>query len=74
MLLNATGRVGPVPEGMGAQAAIINQCFTADHKKIAQETARLAGDFQKARGYVPPYWELVEMARRVVRSYYMDTS
>lgn len=69
MLLNAAGRVGPVPEGMGAQAAIINQRFTADHKKIAQETARLAEDFQKARGYVPPYWELVEIARRVVRSY-----
>jgi hypothetical protein len=69
LLLNATGRAGPIPEGMGAQAAIINQRFTTDHKKIAQETARLAEDFQKARGYVPPYWELVEMARSVVRSY-----
>lgn len=69
MLLNAAGRVGPVPEGMGARAAIINQRFTADHKKIARETVRLAEDFQKTRGYVPPYWELVGMAREVVRSY-----
>jgi hypothetical protein len=63
-LLNAVGRVGPVPEGLSAPAALRNRQFTRTHAAIKARTLRLAEEFARASGYVPPYWELITLARQ----------
>jgi hypothetical protein len=64
VLLNAAGRVGPIPEGLSAAAALRNHRFSATHAAIKARVLRLAGEFQAREGYRPPYWELVKLARR----------
>jgi len=63
-VLNALGRVGPVPEGLSAEAALRTRRFARTHLAIEQRVLALAAEFERARGYRPPYWELVEMARK----------
>jgi Permuted papain-like amidase enzyme, YaeF/YiiX, C92 family len=63
-LLNAVGRVGPVPEGLSARGALRNRQFTRVHAAIKGRTMRLVEEFARTRGYLPPYWELVTLARR----------
>jgi len=60
---NLWGGVGPVPEGMDAAAALRNDRFSKRHAAIKARLVQLAGDFQQSRGYHPPYWELVKLAR-----------
>jgi hypothetical protein len=62
-LLNVFGRVGPVPEGLSALAALRNRAFTGLHTRIRKRTLVLAGQFQRRNGAFPPYWELVTLAR-----------
>jgi len=62
--LNLTGKVGPVPEGMSATAALRNQRFEATHKDLKARLENAARDFRTSEGYVPPYWELVRLARQ----------
>lgn len=64
MILNKFGKVGPVPEGMDARAALRNKYFTKRHAQIADRTYHLAAQFKKDNGYTPPYWELVKLARQ----------
>ena len=61
--LNLFGRVGPVPEGMPAEAALRNKQLSKDHEAIKQRLTELADTFRAERGYRPPYWELVKLAR-----------
>ncbi|MGH9365279.1 MAG: YiiX/YebB-like N1pC/P60 family cysteine hydrolase [Thermoanaerobaculia bacterium] len=63
-LLNAVGRVGPVPEGLSACGALRNRQFTRAHAAIKGGTLRLVEEFARTHGYVPPYWELVTLARQ----------
>jgi hypothetical protein len=63
-LLNAVGRVGPVPEGLSAAGALRNRQFTRTHAAIRAQTMRLAEEFARTRRYQPPYWELVRLARQ----------
>lgn len=63
MILNRFGAVGPIPEGMHATAGLRNKWYTALHQEIKTEVIRQAGAFQAQKGYVAPYWQLVEMAR-----------
>ena len=63
LLLNLFGGVGPVPEGMGATAALRNTEFSGTHETIKERLVILAEEFSAARGYRPPYWELVRLAR-----------
>lgn len=63
LILNLFGAVGPVPEGMSADAALRNRRFTARHAMIKAEVLSQAREFQRERGYVPPYWELLKLAR-----------
>ena len=63
-LLNAVGVVGPVPEGLSAAGALRNRQFSRAHVAIKQRVLVLASEFERAHGYRPPYWELVELARR----------
>ncbi|HTY35968.1 MAG TPA: YiiX/YebB-like N1pC/P60 family cysteine hydrolase [Bacteroidota bacterium] len=62
-LLNLFGRIGPIPEGMTAEAALRNKHYSARHRAIENELNRLAGEFEKEQGYLPPYWGLLQMAR-----------
>jgi hypothetical protein len=60
---NSWGAVGPVPEGMGAAAALRNRWYTREHGRRAGDLLKRAEAFRAEKGYTPPYWELVRMAR-----------
>ncbi len=64
MALNGVGRIGPVPEGMSATAALRNRWYTNRHAAIEAAVAEEATRFEIERGYAPPYWRLIEMAQR----------
>jgi len=59
------GGAGPVPEGMPAAAALRNRAFSGSQRQLAELVAAAADGFVLERGYPPPYWVLVEMARAV---------
>lgn len=61
--LNAVGRVGPIPEGMSATAALRYRWYTRRHERIKAALIEAADRFRREQGYEPPYWKLVEMAR-----------
>ena len=61
--LNLAGRVGPVPEGMSATAALRARRLGELHADLARDVITRAGALAVARGHRPPYWELVRLAR-----------
>lgn len=63
LLLNLFGRAGPVPEGMSATRALHAQWLDARHAAVKAGVLSRVDDFRASRGYTPPYWELVAMAR-----------
>jgi hypothetical protein len=63
-LLNALGAAGPVPEGLSATAALRVQGFVERHEELRACLVELAEGFERERGYRPPYWELVRLARQ----------
>ncbi len=63
-VMNFFGTTGPVPEGMSASAALRNKYYSAKHAAIKLELTRLAEDFETQKGYAPPYWGLLQMARK----------
>jgi hypothetical protein len=65
--LNLLGRVGPVPEGMTATTALRTMGYESAHEAIVRRLAVKAEHFRQERGYEPPYWELVRLAREVKR-------
>ena len=69
IFLNMFGKVGPVPEGMNATAALQNEWFSAKHRKIKERLIAMAEDFQNKHGYTPPYWTLVDLAREAAAEY-----
>jgi hypothetical protein len=64
MILNLFGLVGPVPEGMSAEAALKNMEYSETHERIKDKLIVLALQFKTQNGYTPPYWDLVNLARR----------
>ncbi len=62
-LLNLFGRVGPIPEGMDARAALRSESLSAIHEKMSAHVMAKAGSFQQEHGYKPPYWQLVLFAK-----------
>ncbi|OGC91184.1 MAG: hypothetical protein A2W25_10170 [candidate division Zixibacteria bacterium RBG_16_53_22] len=63
-VLNRLGMVGPIPEGMSAEAALKNKGFSKRHAAIKARMLILARQFQEVAGYRPPYWELLRLARQ----------
>jgi hypothetical protein len=63
VVVELVGGVGPVPEGMSATAALRNHRLTERHERAQTRTLELAAAFERDRGYRPPYWELVRLAR-----------
>ena len=66
VLLNTIGRHGPVPEGMSATTALRSKWLDERHAAIKANVLQQAEAFIAERGYVPPYWQLFEMARSSV--------
>ena len=66
-VLERFGRAGPVPEGMSAGAALRNRAFSDRQRRLAAEVAAGAARFTAERGYPPPYWGLVDLARAAVQ-------
>jgi hypothetical protein len=62
--VNLFGRIGPIPEGMDARAALRNQTMSSTHEKIKVRVLAQAASFQQKNGYRPPYWQLVRMAQQ----------
>jgi hypothetical protein len=62
-VLNWFGGIGPVPEGMDAATALRHAGFDSRHMLIKRQVLDAAAEFRQQKGYVPPYWELVKMAR-----------
>jgi hypothetical protein len=63
-LMGRAGRAGPVPEGMSATAALRNSTFSARQRRLARQLKAVADSMQRDRGYPPPYWRLIELARQ----------
>ena len=63
VLLNWFGKVGPIPEGMSSATALRVKRLTATHAALKTRVLEQADQFKAGHGYVPPYWELVRMAR-----------
>lgn len=62
--LNLMGRIGPVPEGMSATTALRVQRLKSEHAFLKQRLLNMAARFKAVNGYMPPYWELVRLARQ----------
>jgi hypothetical protein len=62
-LLVAAGRVGPVPEGMSATAALRSRSFGELHRALRERVEARAAAHRAERGYAAPYWTLVRLAR-----------
>ena len=63
VVMNLFGKPGPVPEGMSATAALRTQYYDKQHGAIKERLSLKAEEFKTTRGYAPPYWELVKLAR-----------
>lgn len=64
LFLNSMGKEGLIPEGMSATQALKNTTFVDMHQRLKQHTLIAADNFQKERGYLPPYWQLVKLAEQ----------
>jgi hypothetical protein len=65
LILNVFGSEGPVPEGMSAEAALKNVSYSDTHDLIESQLIVIANQVETQKGYTPPYWELVSLARKV---------
>lgn len=63
-VLEHFSRVGPVPEGMSAAAAVRNRAFGIRQRRLAARVDQGAMLLAQTRGYPPPYWTLLELARQ----------
>jgi len=63
IIKNGFGAVGPIPEGMSATTALRVDRLTKRHELVAARVISQVNEFKARRGYLPPYWELVRMAR-----------
>ncbi len=66
LLRAATGGAAVIPEGMSPSAALRNRHYGARHDGYAQQVLHRAAAWRRERGYTPPYWVLVALAREVV--------
>ena len=67
IMLNGLDRLGPVPEGMSATAALRNQWFSTLQDDLVQRVEERADAFYAKEKYRAPYWRLVVFARDALR-------
>ncbi|NUN46867.1 hypothetical protein HUU58_14415 [bacterium] len=63
VILNFFGKVGPIPEGMSATAALRNQWFSERHHAIRAILKDEVKKFTEEKQYFPPLWERHRLAR-----------
>jgi hypothetical protein len=63
VVLNRWGKIGPVPEGMSATTALRVRRLISNHAALSARLIDKADKFKAEKGYVPPNWELVRLAR-----------
>lgn len=61
--LNLFHKEGPIPEGMSATSALKHEFYVSVHTKVVGEVQQQALEFHRTRGFMPPFWELLRMAR-----------
>tara|TARA_R110000868_G_scaffold306734_1_gene568006 strand:+ start:36780 stop:38246 length:1467 start_codon:yes stop_codon:yes gene_type:complete len=61
---NQFGGVGPIPEGMSSTQALKSDAFISRHEELKLKTRLSTEEFESQNGYVPPYWEMVKLARK----------
>jgi hypothetical protein len=60
------GGVGSIPEGMSPAAALRNRSYGRRHSALKAEVREAATEWAKVKGYLPPYWALVDLSRTAV--------
>jgi hypothetical protein len=55
--------IGPIPEGMSPAAALRNRSYGARHAELKSALSGSVEAWTAGKGYRPPYWALVSMAR-----------
>jgi hypothetical protein len=68
LFLNVFGKAGPIPEGMSATRALRAQWLEARHASMKDGVKARVASFRQDKGYTPPYWELVAMARAALQA------
>ncbi len=63
VVMNWAGKVAIVPEGMSVLTTLTNEEFKRRFRETKVRTLRMAEEFEMERGYPPPYWQLVGMAK-----------
>lgn len=66
MILNAFGKVGPIPEGMSATVALRAAWLNETHARIRDRVLEKSETFETSHGYPPPYFRLTELAREAM--------
>lgn len=67
VIKNQFGGVGPIPEGMSSTQALKSDAFIGRHESIKVRTDQKVKEFQQQEGYLPPYWEMVKLAREAAQ-------
>jgi hypothetical protein len=67
-MLNLFNKEGPIPEGMSAVSALKHEFYVSVHTKVVGEVQKRAIEFHRARGFMPPFWELLRMARASLKT------
>ena len=60
---NKFGGIGPIPEGMSATPALRVERLKQNHAALRARLLERVEKFKAERGYMPPYWELLRLAR-----------
>jgi hypothetical protein len=62
------GGVGTIPEGMAPSAALRNRSYGVRHAEMKEALRSRVEQWTAEKGYRPPYWELVSLARDAVKA------
>ena len=62
------GGRGPIPQGMAPASALSNRSYNARHAALGASVRTAAAEWAVKRGYRPPYWALVQLAREAMAS------
>lgn len=68
LVLNQFGKIGPIPEGMSAGSALKNEFYSARHDAAVAAMWKSTVQFRRDRGFEPPYWETLRMARSALKA------
>ena len=69
-ILNLFNLVGPIPEGMSAEAALKHESYSTLHLDVKTHILKKAEVFKVEKDYRPPYWRLVEFGNDFFNNIY----